>query len=360
MIKKIINILKFICKTFLRNRDYIKLKKELSSNSRRIFLFGAPFHSNMGDQAQTLCSLLWFKKNYPEYEAYAFDTEYITNSDYKLLKLIKEYIEPEDKIFLHSGYHITDLYMLEENMNRKVIELFDNNAITILPQTILFKYENEKNKTIEIYNKHKNLTILCRDDLSYETAKEMFTNCKLLKYPDIVTTLIGTKKFEHPRKGILLCMRNDREAFYSKADIEKLRAKLEKIDKIDITDTTIDLRAGYISKNREKVINNILNSYSNYKVIITDRYHGTIFSLISNTPVIVLSSTDHKLSSGVKWFPKSFKEYIRYMENIEDVPNYVQEIFKRNYNYKLPNYFNEEYYDKLKSILEKKVNEYAL
>jgi exopolysaccharide biosynthesis predicted pyruvyltransferase EpsI len=356
VIRRIINKLKFICKTLLRNRDYTNLKKELNSNSKRIFLFGAPFHSNMGDQAQTLCSLLWFKKNYPEYKSYAFDTRYITSSDYKLLKLIKKYIEPEDKIFLHSGYHLTDLYMLEESMNRKVIELFDNNPITILPQTILFKNENEKNKTIEIYNKHKNLTVLCRDDLSYETAKQMFTNCKLLKYPDIVTTLIGTKEFNNTRKGILLCMRNDKEAFYSKENIDKLRGKLEKIDKTDITDTTIDLKAEYISNNREKVINNILNSYSNYKVIITDRYHGTIFSLISNTPVIVLSSTDHKLSSGVKWFPESFKEYVRYMQNIADVPDYVEKIFKRDYQYKLSNYFNEQYYDKLKAILEKEVN----
>lgn len=356
IIKKIINRLKFIYKTFLRHRGYIKLKKELRSNSKRIFLFGAPFHSNMGDQAQTLCSLLWFKKNYPEYKSYAFDTKYITSSDYKLLKLIKKYIKPEDKIFLHSGYHVTDLYMLEENMNRKVIELFENNPITVLPQTILFNSEKEKNKTIEIYNKHKNLTVLCRDDLSYETARQMFTNCKLLKYPDIVTTLIGTKKFNNDRKGILLCMRNDKEAFYSKENIDKLREKLEKIDKTDITDTTIDLKADYISDNREKVINDILNSYSNYKVIITDRYHGTIFSLISNTPVIVLSSTDHKLSSGVKWFPESFKDYVKYMENIEDVPDYVEEIFKRSYNYKLSNYFNEQYYDKLKSILEKEVN----
>lgn len=356
MIRKIINKFKLIYKIIFDKTDYSELKKELNSRSRKIFLFGAPFHSNMGDQAQTLCSLLWFEKNYPEYKSYAFDTIEITNLDYKLLKIIKNSTGPNDKIFLHSGYHLTDLYMLEENMNRKVIELFDNNQIVILPQTILFKNEKEKNKTMKIYNKHKDLTILCRDDLSYETAKQMFTNCKLLKYPDIVTTLIGTKEFKNDRRGILLCMRNDKEAFYSKEDIEKLRVKLEKIDKIDITDTTINLNADYISQNREKVINDILDSYSKYKVIITDRYHGTIFSLISNTPVIVLSSTDHKLSSGVKWFPQSFKEYVKYMENIEDVPAYVEEIFERKYHYKLSNYFNEQYYDKLKAILEKEVN----
>ncbi|WP_082026255.1 polysaccharide pyruvyl transferase family protein [Prevotella pectinovora] len=44
----------------------------------------------------------------------------------------------------------------------------------------------------------------------------------------------------------------------------------------------------------------ILQQFAKYQVVITDRYHGTIFSQIVNTPVIVISSTDHKLRSGVK------------------------------------------------------------
>jgi len=330
----------------------VKLKKEIKSNKDRIFLFGAPFHSNMGDQAQTFCTIKWFEKNYAQRKVFTFNTSSLTFKNYKLLSIISKLANKDDLIFLHSGYHTTDLYMLEENMQRQVIKLFKDNKIVILPQTILYQNEEESKISSEIYNNHKSLTLMCRDDYSYETANKIFTNCKLLKYPDIVTTLIGTKTFDNKREGILLCARNDKEAFYSKEILNRLKKELSTIDKVEETDTTIDLDVKYINKNREKVLNDIFDMYSKYKVIITDRYHGTIFSLISNTPVIVLSSTDHKLKSGVNWFPVEFANYVHYTEDIENVKNVVSKIYNEYFSYDLPEYFNVEYYNKLKNILE--------
>lgn len=58
---------------------------------------------------------------------------------------------------------------------------------------------------------------------------------------------------------------------------------------------------------------------SHYRLVITDRYHGAIFSQIVSTPTIVLSSADHKLSSGVKWFPKEqFTNYIAYANDLDE------------------------------------------
>lgn len=347
----------------LNKKDYIKNcldfnKKsieEIKKNKSNIYILGAPFHSNMGDQAQTYCSIKWIEKNYPGYKINVFTTTEVSALKYNLLKKIKKLIKSEDIIFLHSGYHLTDLYIQEEKLNRKVIEIFKLNRIIMLPQTILFQSKEEEKNTIDIYNKHKKLTILCRDDLSYDKAKEMFKNATLLKYPDIVTTLIGTKQFDFNREKILLCMRNDGEAFYSKEQVESLKNRLEKIDKVDITDTTIELEPNYISNNREKVLNDIFDEYSKYKVIITDRYHGTIFSLIANTPVIVLSSTDHKLSSGVKWFPEEFKDYVKYVDDINNVEKCVNTIYSMDYSYKLSRYFNQKYYDNLTKQLGQEV-----
>lgn len=336
----------------LYEKKYYFIKKQIKEKNQKIFLLGAPFHGNMGDQAQTYCSLLWFGKNYPDYASFSYNTRDLAFSKYKLLRIIKKFINKNDIIFLHSGYHVTDLYMFEENMNRKAIELFPDNKIVVLPQTISFKDDAEKNRTAEIYNKHKDITILCRDDLSFETARDMFVKCRLLKYPDIVTTLIGTRSYDKRRDGILMCMRNDIEAFYSKNDITLLKKKLEGISHVDITDTTLDLDPDYISGNRERVLNGIFEEYSKYQVVITDRYHGVIFSLVANTPVLVLSSADHKLISGVKWFPESFREYIEYIEDINIIPGRVKEIFNKTYQYRLPNYFNEEFYDRLKDDLK--------
>ncbi len=330
----------------------IHLKSSLETTAgHNLFVFGAPFHSNLGDQAQSYCIEQWAKKNYPDYNIWIFDTMFVSFNDYQLLNVIRKLIRLSDKIFLHSGYHTTDLYMLEENMQRKVVQLFPDMRIVILPQTIYYKNHEQLEKAKSIYNAHPDLHLLCRDDVSFATAQKEFANCKLMKFPDIVTSMIGSKHYENPRKGIFLCMRNDKEAFYSKERIEQLRQELSDIDDVTLGDTTISMPAKEIIANRAKVLNDTWNQYSQYRVIITDRYHGTIFSLIAGTPVLVLSSSDHKLSSGVKWFPEEFSDYVHYVPDINTVREQVERVYAADLDYRLPPYFQEKYYSKLKGLI---------
>lgn len=319
---------------------------------KNAFVFGAPFHSNAGDQAQTYCIERWIKYNYPKYSVRIFNTDVLALDDYKKLKLIRKIIKKNDLIFLHSGYHTTDLYMLEEHTQRKVVQLFPDKKIVILPQTIYYKNHIEEKKAINIYNNHPNLLLMCRDDVSYNIAERIFPNCKLILFPDIVTTLIGTQTYNSERAGILLCVRNDQEALLKKNELDLLVKELSHIDKVQITDTTLSISGYEFSENREKILKEMWKKYSQYKVIVTDRYHGTIFSLIANTPVIVMPSTDHKLSSGVKWFPKSFNDYVHYVDDFSNIINVVEKVYNKKYDYKLPNYFNKKYYSELKSIIE--------
>ncbi len=99
---------------------------------------------------------------------------------------------------------------------------------------------------------------------------------------------------------------------YENEDIDKMMSELKKITKVDRIDTTISTKYTELKKELKSIIENTIEQFSKYKVVITDRYHGTIFSLASNTPTIVINSTDHKLSSGVDWFKdkEEFKGYI--------------------------------------------------
>ena len=258
-------------------------------------------------------------------------------------------IKPGDLVFLHSGYHTTDLYMLEEELQRAVIAAFPDFRITALPQTVNYISPKEEKKSVQIYNSHKDLIFLCRDDVSYAKAEKLFPNARLVYFPDIVTTMIGLYRFKHERKGILLCKRNDKEALYSADKIRELAGSEEQID---VTDTTVSRSPSYIAKHRKKVLEDTWEKFSRYKLVITDRYHGTIFSLIACTPVIVLPSTDHKLSSGVRWFPDEYKGYVRYVEDINELGRAVSEVLAEKLSYELPEYFGTNYYDKLKQIIE--------
>lgn len=72
-----------------------------------VFLFGSPFHSNLGDQAQTECIIAWIRKNLPRHEI--FIATYMNTSP-RLLKMIRRHIRKNDILLCHSGYHMTDLY----------------------------------------------------------------------------------------------------------------------------------------------------------------------------------------------------------------------------------------------------------
>lgn len=346
MIKKL-QYYKFILQKFI---------KIIFRQGNTIFLFGSPFHSNMGDQAQTYCICKWFQQYYPNYNFYIFR---YTESYNFLIKLIRKTIRRKDLIVFHSGYHLTDLYR-EQDVYCQIVKLFPDFPIIIFPQTINYLHSINLTATAKIFNSHKNILLMCRDEKSYDTAKKYFYNCKLLLYPDIVTSLIGTKHYSHKREGILFCMRNDVEAFYTKEEINKLATRFNNI-KINRTDTTLPIDAKIIYKKREDILEKIFDEYSQYKLVITDRYHGTIFSLIANTPVIVISSTDHKLSSGVKWFPTEFSHFVEFANNLDEAYSLATSILNdNNTRQTLPAYFKLNYYDKLQEHINKIINEQTL
>ena len=102
-------------------------------------------------------------------------------------------------------------------------------------------------------------------------------------------------------------------------------------------------------KHRDELINETIEKIATYKVVITDRYHGTIFSAIANTPVVVINSADHKLSSGVKWFPKEvFANNVQFAENLDDAYEKANAILNSNEKLlKNPPYFKEKYWSKM-------------
>lgn len=330
----------------------LKILYFMLTTKNRIFLIGAPFHSNMGDQAQTFCTEKWISKNYPTHKIFVLNSIQANIKDYFVLKLIKKHIKSNDKVFLHSGYHTTDIYLFEEKLNRFCVNLFKDNQIIVLPQTVYFEDVEESKKSEEIYKSHKNIIFLARDEISFQSANDLFSDCTVKLFPDIVTTLIGTKKYANKREGLLFCMRNDKERVYSEQVMKDFMNKYAKNMMVSLTDTTIDAKPAYINRNRKKILENMFDKFSTYKAVVTDRYHGTIFSLISNTPVIVLGTADHKLSSGVKWFPQEFDNYVFYADNLIEAENYINYVLAKEYKYDLPQYFNEKYYNNLKNIID--------
>lgn len=334
---------------FYQNISAKRLFKKLSERpkSKRIYFFCTPTHSNLGDQAQLLCWLRLFEKWYSDYEIIKVPTSF---KNFETLRTIHKNLQPDDKLFIHSGYLFFDPHP-ELPFILDIVRDFYDRQIIILPQTVNIMDEWFQHITSQILNSNHNLTLICRDEVSLHKAENLFPKVSLALMPDVVTSLMGDKDFisekfwNRKREGILFCLRNDLEKFYNNKEIDNLKNRFRGI-KVDTTDTTINAKPWVWEKKRESLIISILDKFAKYQLIITDRYHGTIFSQIVNTPVIVINSADHKLSSGVKWFPKEiFKDNIFYANDLNEAYVLALNILKRDGKiFENPPYLKNKYY----------------
>lgn len=337
---------------------YRRTLNHLNRFSRKgmvIFYLGVPAHSNLGDLAQGVCIRRWLKKNYPDCQVIEIETNALVNTPFSLLKKLSDFYETGDMIVFQSGYTTTDLGGFADEMHRAVMNVLPDADMLMLPQTIFFKKEENKKRTSGCYNSMKHMLFLARDCVSFEMAKEMFPNIPVMQFPDIVTTLIGNYSFAYNREGILFCCRDDGEKFYGDDEIAYLIERCKRHCKVDRTDTTKHGKTADIVAHAEKYIMEEVDTYAHYKTVITDRYHGTILSLVAGTPVIIIKTTDHKVTTGAEWFKGLYDDYVYMAETLEDAYDIAIELLKKNLNHTLLSYFEENYYDRLPKIFNEKV-----
>ena len=342
-------VFKYIYGQYHTYRILNQLKR---NRENRIIYMGIPMHSNIGDLAQYVCIRDFFKRHYPNHVVVEVDTLIYMNSQYPLRTQLKQQIRKSDIIFFQSGYCTQDLGGIEDLMHQAVMMDYPKNKLVMLPQTIFFQNNEREEKTSEIYNAHKHLLFLSRDIVSHQKAEKMFPDIKKMLYPDIVTTLIGKWKLDTRRKGILMCVRNDSEKYYSDEDIEKLSKELETIGPVSKMDTTVQRKINAHSAGLRRYIKKFILQFSRYKLVITDRYHGTIFALIAGTPVIVIKTTDHKVESGVAWFKDIYDNNAVFVNEIGNVYKQAKKMLSGEKTYYNSPYFEKEYYDKLKEQID--------
>lgn len=335
-------------------RELFQFRAIRKSQKQRIFYLGKTWHSNLGDLAQHYCIKQWIAENYPNSDAFEFEDHTVIYKYTKFTYKLKQTIRPNDIIVFQSGYTTQDLGGYHELMHRMVIQAVPDANILMFPQTVFFKEEVNRKRTSQIYNTAKNMLFLARDKVSYEMSKEMFPDIKVLLFPDIVTSLIGTYPYNSDRHGVLFCCRDDTEKFYDDNEIDELINRIKKMTMVEKTDTTISEDIYEIRANLKGFIDREIKKYSRYKAIVTDRYHGTIFSLIANTPVIVIKTNDHKVVTGVDWFKGVYDSHVFLADSLDNAYELVKSTLNNYPCNRLEPYFKPNYYDNLKDIFENK------
>ncbi len=275
--------------------------------SKKIVLIGTAEHSNIGDAAIALGEIEFIRNYFPGY-----DFVELSKYDYeKWFSRIAELIGEQDIIFLHGGGNMGNRYIEEELLRRDVIMNFPNNKIVVFPQTISFDVDEKGQKELglsaEIYNRHQNLMIFTRGRQSLQTACRFFPNIKSFDTIDMALLLKANYKFQ--RAGVLLCLRErEDEGRFSKEQQQQIEEMVQKknlaYDKT--TNWNNEDRESNIYKDTRRItVFSQLRNYAKRRVVITDRLHGFIFSVLTKTPCIVLSASDHKIDEFYEYFVRS-------------------------------------------------------
>ncbi len=315
---------------------------------KKIIIMGIPAHNNIGDAAIVDAEIKFLRNNFRGYEIKLYSEE---NFEQVAINA-KNDINDEDIIFIHGGGNIGNLYKWIEYGRRKVIQTYPNNTIISFPQTTYFENNDDGKNELEIskkiYNNHKNLILLARETKSFEIMKKHFVNARIYLTPDIVMTEKYIKNIE--RKNVLLLLRNDIEKKIEKNHVDKIRKILkDKTGNIIVSDTIANTGINNLNDMiRQKIIINKIKQCQKAKIVITDRLHGVIFSVITQTPCIILNNFNYKLEESYNTWLKALN-YIKLCDNID----HFEELLKNLQNMKVDEYNNTEKENIILEVLKK-------
>ena len=317
---------------------------------KKMILIGEPHHNNLGDNMIAVAERKIVKEYFSEYDFYAMPEEKLDIC----IDRAQKYINDEDVILFHGGGNLGDTYKIIENRRRKVIELFPNNKIIILPQTIYFSNTIDGNIELEltkkIYNSHKNLVMLAREEKSYEFMQRHFENAKVYLTPDIVMTM---KLQENKnREGALLVFRNDREKNISDCAIKKIEDNLFGVyGKTEYTDMSAGKNVRNVGgEKRKRLLNEKIEQFQTSKMVVTDRLHGMIFAAITGTPCIAFGNFNHKVKESHNWLKR-----LGYIEFCNDIAEF-ESVFEKIRNVANAEYDNIFAKEILLNVLKEEIN----
>lgn len=302
-----------ILKYYHKFRLYSFLKKEKFRlpNEPRCFIFLAADYGNLGDVAITYAQKKFLKRQFPHNEV----IEVPAAKTLTYLYSIKNQIRPDDIVTVVGGGNMGDLYFDIELFRLLVVKSFPKNRIILFPQTIDYSDSKEAGVLLKlskkIYGRHKSLTMLAREKVSYGKMKIYYPSVNVKLTPDIVMSLDEFSDKKRDNK-VIFCLRNDKEKYADNdGSVKDLKSILKEMGyEFKYRDTHIG--GGRYSEEEKYVhLRNLWDEFSAAGLVVTDRLHGMIFAFITGTPALVLPNSNFKVESCYEWIKEC--SYIRFL-----------------------------------------------
>lgn len=323
-------------------------KLEKTKGENRILLVGTAVYGNIGDHAISEAEIAFLEDKFPDTTIIEIPISlYLVKA-----KLIRKKVHSSDLIIINGGGYLGTLWENGQEMTNSIIENFKANKIIIFPQTVYYKDGSTDliNKHSTIINSHPNLSIIVRDQKSYNfILNSSFKFKNILLTPDIVSYIKRNEYSVAKKDKITFILRKDHEKLDNNEDINKFIDLFEKLgfdDKINFTDSVVP--ENYTYKDRKKILDSFFNEIGDSKFVVSDRLHGVILSVICGIPVIALDNVSKKVFGAFQWF--SELPYVFYYED-ERIKEKIEGILSENRKYEYDPQIFEKYHEKIEELV---------
>lgn len=176
-------------------------------NFEQCALLDYPSYLNIGDHLIWLGTIFYLTDVLKTKINYAASIEDFSDS------LMEQQIGKAPILF-QGGGNFGDLWPRHQNFREQIVSKYKDRPIFILPQSIYFEKQDNLLKAADIFNSHPNLTLFIRDNYSYELAQKYFSNCQVIKTPDMAFQMVNMPELSFsvkPKHTILYHCREDSE-----------------------------------------------------------------------------------------------------------------------------------------------------
>jgi exopolysaccharide biosynthesis predicted pyruvyltransferase EpsI len=303
---------------------------------------------SVGDHAQLYALEQFLAEKFSDYQVVK-----LYRSDLELMDKLKVQVQPNDLIFISSSGDFGDRYAYSgwHDTRKKIINTFKNNRVIQLPVSMCYVSNCNFEVDKSFFCNLPHFTLLCRTPENAEMLKANF-NCDVRFFPDFVFYLKPAVK-NCSRDGALVVMRKDDEACF--APVNRINVLMDKLVKYGLAGRAVNkvLRTlgygNYVYQNdvlineikrscqpvcfkdvmvsdckvtdesRKNLIKSLFELFSQYKVVVTDRFHAAVFAMLTGTPCVALpTGIKDKIKGCIQLLPNTL-----YTDSLKALPDTV-------------------------------------
>ncbi|MEW8544917.1 MAG: polysaccharide pyruvyl transferase family protein [Candidatus Thiodiazotropha sp.] len=277
-------------------RIHLNMFKTLIGSYKYAMLFNYAAFENKGDPAITVGELKLIKTLGIELILHCRTLKCTAHTLDYARNISRNYSASELVILMHGGGNLLS-YEFEDDHRKLVLERFQKFEVILFPQSVWPKAGSAHQKEFqEVYASHPRLTFLYRDRPSYDFGKRNWPKARPFLMPDMAFQIGDVRRFLTPTHDVMWLARNDGESNkYKMPNGTKGYDVLVK----DWWGWPTPKGATNLEDAVLMAVNGML-FLQRGRVVVTDRLHGHILSVLCGIPHVIIDPVNHKITSYMK------------------------------------------------------------